>query len=224
MTGLVRAAAIVVCLGSAAAASAQPPRPARFDVAGGVRWTPQMKLHEMDADETSASGGRFRLFASETMLDPAASVEGRVGFLLTSILQVGVTGSFAKSRLSTRLSADVENIPDVTARESLMRWTIGGEILADLADWRMGAHTVPFLVAGAGYMRELHQGRILSEQGRFYEFGGGIAVVTQDTPRAPLKRSGLRVDVRAHARSGGVAFDDRVRIAASFVASLFARF
>jgi hypothetical protein len=196
----------------------------RVEIGAGIKRTAEMSLRAADAEETSASGGRFRLFASETVLEPVTSVEGRVAVQLTRMIQVGVAGSYATARLATRLSSDTENIPNVTAQERLSQWTVAGEMTAELPAWKIGAGATPFLVAGAGYLRELHEGRTLSEQGRFYDVGGGLNVALRTAPRAAVKSVGIRVDARARLRTGGVAFDDRVRVTPAVGASFFARF
>jgi hypothetical protein len=224
MRALACLAAVVVCLGSPGVAAAQQAQPARFDISGGVRYTFELPFDGVDAEETSASGGRYRLFSSSTTLEPSMSFEGRVGFQLTTMLQVGVTGSYGGPRMATRLTSDVENIPDLTVGEEMTRWTVGGDLLAELTGWRIGARAVPFLVAGVGYVRELHEGRTLSDDGQFYDFGGGVSIVLRDSPRVSLKRMGVRVDARAHARSGGAAFGDRVRVAPAISAVFFAGF
>jgi hypothetical protein len=224
MKALVLVAGVVVALGSAGEAAAQQAEPARFEVSGGVRYTFELPFDAVEAEETSASGGRYRLFSSATTLEPLTSFEARVGFQLTTMLQAGVTGSYGVSSMATRLTSDVENIPDLTAREDLTRWSVGGDLLAELTGWRIGASTVPFLIAGVGYVRELHEGRTLTEDGRFYDFGGGVNILFRDSPGVGLKRMGVRADARAHARSGGASFGDRVRVAPAISAAFFAGF
>ena len=194
----------------------------RVEVGGGVRWVGGAALGDTDATLGTASGGSFVQFASASELGPAVVVEGRVGVRLSRALQVEVSVSYGTAALRTRLDSDVESIPDVTVSEPITRYTIEGTLVASLDRWRRGRVT-PFVSAGGGYLRELHDGRTLVETGRVFHAGGGVTVPIR-TSRAGASAVGIRADARIVVRSGGVLFDDDPVVAPAAGASVFFRF
>lgn len=206
-----------------ARAQAAPPG-GRFEVAAGGLWVQGTSVGRADATETAPDGTRFRLFASRGSLGPAAGLEGRVGVRLSTILRLEGSGSFAKPDLRARISSDVEGISDLTLAETMSQWTIEAALVAYLARWHVGPRGVPFVSAGAGYLRQIHEGGTLAENGRTYRVGGGVDYPLTRPRSGRLKSAGLRVEVRAAIRTGGASFDDRVRIAPAAGASLFVRF
>jgi hypothetical protein len=140
-------------------------------------------------------------------------------------LQLQGSATHATPTLRTRIHSDAEGIPDTTLAETVNRWTIEAALVASLPRWRFGTRSVPFVSAGAGYLRELHEGAALVETGVVYQGGGGLNILlTQRTGDRRLKSAGVRVGVRAAVRTGGAGFDSRVRVSPLVDASLFARF
>lgn len=203
---------------------AQAPLPGRVEVAAGALWVARQAMGSTDASETSADGTRFRLFASDSSLAAGVGIEGRIGVRLTRVLQLDASATYAKLELRSRITSDVEGIPDITLTEAVTQWTVEGAVVAHLARWRLGASGVPFLSAGAGYLRELHEGGTLAETGRRYHVGGGINYLLTRRDERRLKSTGLRVDARAVLRTGGVSFTDGAQVAPALGASLFLRF
>ncbi len=58
----------------------------------------------------------------------------------------------------------------------------------ELTRWRFGARGAPFLSGGAGYLRALHEDRILVDTGALWFAGGGVDL---------FGSTGLRLDARA---------------------------
>jgi hypothetical protein len=84
---------------------------------------------------------------------------------------------------------------------------------------------VPFLSAGAAYMRELHEGAALVETGLIFQGGGGLNILlTQRTSDRRLKSAGVRVGVRAAVRTGGGILESAVRVAPIADVSIFLRY
>jgi hypothetical protein len=198
--------------------------PGNFEIAGGVRRVGAMSLGGSNANETSPGGGTFTLFKTDSQLKGANLVEGRIGVPFTERLRLEASGSYATSDLSTRITSDVEGIPDVTATEPIQQFTLEGAIVMDLPRWQVGRRTVPLVSAGGGYLRQLHEGQTLIEQGGLFHIGGGANILLGARPDARLKAFGVRLDARALFRTGGVAFDDGAHGASSFGATVFVRF
>ena len=220
--------AVVLC--AASVANAQPVRspdvrlPGRFEVSAGALWVGQASFGTRDAIETSLRGSSFRLFSTASRLGAATAAEMRIGIRLTRLLQGEATGSFAAPVLTTTVSADAENSNGATATDRVEQFTIGGALIVHVTRWHAGARGVPFLMAGAAYLREIHEGHTLIVGGRSYEAGGGVKFALVAAPHGVVKWVGARAEVRARARTKGVALDRRTHVAPVAAASLFVRF
>ncbi len=197
--------------------------PGRFEVAVGPIWAGATSFGTIDATETAADGGRYRLFSTTTELASATGVEARAGFHLVRSLQAEIALSYAVPELRTRVGADSENAVPLTASESIQRIGVEGAVVLFLPHWRFG-HLVPFVRGGSGYLRQLHEGQALVERGHLYDAGGGVSVLVKARPRARFKGLGLRADVRASFRPEAVALDRRTHVAPETAASVFGRF
>jgi hypothetical protein len=69
----------------------------------------------------------------------------------------------------------------------------------------------PFVAAGAGYLRQLHEERTLVETGQVYYVGRPAPGISFWAVRARAARWGLRGDVRLAWRTPGVDFEDKTR-------------
>lgn len=198
--------------------------PGRFEVAAGGLWAAPVSAGAADATETAANGTRFRLFASESSTASTLGLEGRVGVRLTPVLQLDGSVSHAAPELRTRITSDVEGIPNATVAETVNQWTIEAALVAHLVRWRVGPRGVPFLSVGAGYLRQIHEGETLVETGRIYQFGGGVKYLLKRAGDGRLKSAGLRFGARGAVRTGGWRLENRVRIAPLVDVSLFLRY
>jgi hypothetical protein len=194
------------------------PITARFSISGGVRWTGGSRIGERDADETTSGGGSYRLFASETELGGATAVETTLGVRLSRLLHAEMIVSYGQMNLRTRLSSDVEGIPDTEASESIGQLTLEGSALIDLVAWRLPRQAMPFLTAGGGYLRHLHEGRMFVETGTVFHAGGGLLVPIGSAAAAGAGPA-VRFDVKAMIRNGGVIPDDAPHVSPSLAAS-----
>jgi opacity protein-like surface antigen len=195
----------------------------RFELSAGPLWTGRASFGTALATETSASGGRFLLFSSSSELAAAAGVEGRIGVRLTPALQVEASSSYSRVPLRTTVSGDSDNGASAILSETIQQVTIDGGVVLHLRRWRFGGRAVPFVAAGAGYLRQVHEGNTLAATGQMYRAGGGVNYLLMSHDRA-LKGIGIRGDVRAIVRRKGVAFDGRAHTSPAVAASVFFRF
>ena len=198
--------------------------PGRFEIAAGGLWAAPVSAGTADATETAANGTRFRLFSSESSTASTFGLEGRMGVRLSPGLQLDGSVSYAVPALRTRITSDVEGIPDVTVAETVNQWTIEAALVAHLARWRVGPRGVPFLTVGAGYLRQIHEGQTLVETGRIYQVGGGVKYLLRRAGDGRLKSAGLRLGARAAVRDGGGRLENRIRIAPIVDVSMFLRY
>lgn len=223
---------LTVALGLVACAPlavlAQPPagpEPGRVELGIGRMWIGREIVGSGDATETTSSGGALPLFSASTELAAGSGFEGRVGIKLTRAFELEASGTYAVPQLRTQISGDYENAVSVTATETVQQFTVGGGLLWYVRHRQaQPASVAPFLMAGGGYLRELHEGSVLVETGRFYDVGGGVKFLFGWQEGTILKGVGLRIDARAMTRTGGIAFDSRSHVSPELGAALYLRF
>jgi hypothetical protein len=227
--GTAALALVILSTPGAAAAQAQSPpapQPGRLEVALGSLWMAHQALGSNSANETTSTGSSLKIFSTSSDLAGAAGLEGRVGVRVGRGLEAEVDASYAKPLLRIAIiSTDVEAVAPVTATETIQQFTIGAGVVWYLPyRARRTTRLAPFVMAGAGYLRQLHEAATLLETGRFYQFGGGVKYLLVSHPTKPLKGVGARLDVRALVRSKGIAFDAGHFTSPAIGASLFVRF
>ena len=202
---------------------AQAAREGRVEVGAGLGWFGGVRFAEVNATETSASGGRKTLFTTRSELEASAGVHARVGVRLTSRLQAESSLAFNPTRLATHISGDFELAPSTTASEPVTQYLVEAGVVGHLARWRR-RRLAPFATLGAGYLRQVNEGQTLIATGRSYYVGGGTRYLLKSPRSGRLRSAGLRADIRAIILQNGVALD-RARHVAPFVGvSLFAGF
>ena len=204
-TWTMRAAACVAfaCLpcGFVQAQVPAPSTPPRIELSifGGV-------LGGADLGETRAdmltnevpTSGQTALFRTQTRIDAAPFVEGRVGIGLTRSLWIEGGASYARPDFAVDISGDVEGAPAVTATSRLT------QVIADVALQRRwpGRRVTPFVMAGGGYLRQLDDQRATAHTGAVFYGGGGVRI-------AFTRHLALRGDARVVWLRDGVVLDDQ---------------
>jgi hypothetical protein len=211
LRGFVLAAALA---GPVVPAAAQTPaageRPSRgsIEASGGVLWQAGFDLGERTAQLTrngDPSAGPFDLFTTRTEVEPIAGFQARVAYYLTSALAVEGGVQYSRPILSVRLSADVEEAEDLTAEETMSRYLFDGSVVYHLMGLAFaGRSAVPFVTAGAGHLRELHEENELVETGTEFHGGAGLKYWFGGAGR----RFGLRGEVGFSSRDGGSDFGE----------------
>jgi len=209
----------------APSAQARPsPSRDRFEVSVGGLWIGGTDLGALDANlrANNLTPTPFRLFSTQTSQAGAPGIDLRFGYWLSRSL--AVEGGFARMQpeLRTRVIADAESAPALTAAERIDQYFIDANVVWSLDRFRFRG-MVPFVAGGAGYLRQLHEGRTLVETGQVYEAGGGI--------RYPIFRNvgwfrtiGLRLYGRACVLVDGIQLEDQPRTHGAFSASGFLTF
>lgn len=203
--------------GVAAPASAQAyisqdvPHRGSLVLSGGVNWAPGYDLGTATAEETRNPGsgtGPFTLFQTTSHIESAPGLQGRFGVYLAPTVSVEGGALFSRPHLSVRLTGDAESAPDVTATEKLTRLVADGSVLFHLVGASFGGgRGVPFAIAGAGYLRDLHEKNELAETGHEFHFGGGLHYWFGQGKQ----RLGLRTEFTISRRHGGADAVDTTR-------------
>ena len=225
MTRLLAIAMVCAC----APAYAQAPQAVpvgRVEVDAGGGWLGGAGVGSSDANLRAATAAPtpFRLFSVESRFAAAPTFHARVGYAFTS--RFGVEGGLTLSRPELRASItnDAEAAPPVTVAERVDQYGIDAGLVVMIRELAIGGRTIPFASAGAGYLRQLHEGQTVVEQGHFFHAGGGVKHWLLARERRFINGAGLRVDARLYLMSDGITFDDRRRPHGAISGSVFLAF
>ena len=154
----------------------------------------------------------------------ATAFQADVGFFFNR--RWGVEGSFLKSapELRSSISADAEGAPPLTVVERVDQYVIAGHVVFMLDEVRLGQHTIPFVTAGAGYLRQLHEGHMLIDEGVAYHVGGGLKHWLFARERGLFRAAGVRIDARLYLLAGGIMFENDPRPHGAISGSAFVTF
>jgi hypothetical protein len=215
--------AALMCAASAAHAQSDPPVH-RLQVAAGVGFLGGSSLGVADANlRSSVANDPFRVFTTSSQMGSALVLDLRAGVDLTRRFGLEAHALYGHPELQTDVTGDVENAPAVTAVERIDLYLIDGGIVIRLDELRVKGWQ-PFVGAGAGYLRQLHEGLTLTEEGQVFYVGGGARTTMVTRPKGFVRSLGVRADVRLNILSGGITVEDKARQQLSASASLFVAF
>ncbi len=187
------------------------PHAGTVEVSGGATFSGGFDLGSISAEETRNTGGGtepFVLFTATSRTKPAVGLHGRIGVYLGRSASVEAGVQFSRPILSTELSDDSESAPHVTATETLTRIVGTGSLVLHMNGLSFaGGRGIPFVLGGAGYIRELHEKNEVVETGREYHAGAGLHLWFGQGRH----RLGLRGDVGVSRRTGGADVIDVAR-------------
>ncbi len=233
-----RAAGVLVYLAilliQAAPVAAQPagrstprPRTHRLSVAGGVVWAGGYpiggRVAEIRRNATGATPPAFPLFRADSTFEPAVGAEARIGFAMTPSITVEGAARWSEPHINVVITEDTEGANTSFDGETTSNYVFEASMIWRVPVFRAESPLRPFVMGGAGYLRQLHQERTLVETGQIYHVGGGVQYVFRgaDGRRRPL---GVRGDARAYIRRGGIEFEDKVRVYPAVAALFFVGF
>lgn len=195
----------------------------RFEAAAGAGLFGSTALGAGAANLRARGGGDSLLFTTDSTLAAAFEPEIRAAVVLGRRYAVEARFAWSRPELETTVTGDVEGAPDITLAERVDRYVIDAALVIALPEWRVG-RLAPFATAGAGYVRQLHEGRTLVEQGAVYHVGGGVRVAMFTRSRGVPRTAGVRADARANVLSGGIGTGDRVLVYPQVAGGFFVGF
>jgi hypothetical protein len=203
-------ALVVVLAASPAVAQTDPPLH-RLQLGAGIGFLSGAVLGDADATlRSSTSTDSYRLFATTSRLASTTVLDLRAAIDLSRRFGLEAHALYGHPELRTSVSGDVENAPSVVAVERLDHYLIDGGVVIKLDELRMKGWQ-PFAAAGAGYLRQLHEGLTVTEEGQVFYVGGGVRRLLMSRDRGFLRGLGARGDVRLNILSGGVTVEDKTR-------------
>lgn len=224
---LLLGAGALVLLPSLVAAQTQSNAPVigRLELTTGAGFVGGADLGSADANlrANSLTPQPYRLFTTDARFGSAPVVEGRAGVALTRRYAIEGVFAFGRPALRASVSSDAEGAPDMTVEERVDQYLVGAALVMMLEEWRVGPF-VPFVTAGAGFVRQLHEGATLIESGRFYQVGGGVKHWFFASRRGTPRATGVRADVRLYILDGGISYDNSARAHAAMSGSFFVVF
>lgn len=220
------ACAVLAWIAFPALASAQfyvrrdVPRSGSVEAGGGIVWTGAFDQGSASAEETRNSTtdpAPFVLFTAKSRTQSVTGAQARVGMYLTREVSVEAGLEYGRPTLDTQVGDDAELAETVVATERLTRIVVDGSAVVHLSglSFHRGAG-MPFLRAGIGYLRELHEKNEVIETGNEYHVGGGVKVWFGQGKH----RVGFRADAGLSFRKGGADTPDTKRTVPTTAASL----
>ena len=214
---------LLVCAGPARAQDAPALRAHRLMLDGGVVWSGGYAIGGATAHLRSNAAGSppppYTLFSVSSDVSSASSVALRVGFALTPRLAIEGGGSFGRPRLDSAISSDVEVGAQRIEGGQLQQYVFDAAVVWHLPV-RLGARARPFVTGGVGYLRQLHEGRTMVEVGQIYSGGVGARLWFRGGTGS-TRSLGLRTDLSANLRRGGIDFANKVRLFPTLAVHLF---
>jgi hypothetical protein len=215
-------------------AAREPGRAHSVQLSASLDFQSGAKLGSRSANLTPNAIGTaspFVLFATEATLGLVAGLDLRVGYACTRVLAVEAGLTYARPGVRLTVSADSESAPGFSSmaeRLSDYAFDAGLRVQVRPLEFRKGRGR-PFVAAGMGYLRQLHEGHAAVEHGTVYYGGAGVTYLLRARrlrvlPFLALEGLGLRGDVRMRLAAGGFTIDGRRRLFATAGGGLFAAF
>jgi hypothetical protein len=209
---------LLVCL-CPVVASAQQSSGHRTELGGDVLWLTGVRFNDVNASETAFGGATRVVFRSSTKLEQAVCPEAKVVVGLTSTIDAEGAVAFGRTHLSTSLTSDVE-AASATASAPLTLYLFQGGVAAHLVRWQRG-RVAPFASGGIGYLRQLHDGHALVQNGTSWYVGGGLRYPLKNDRARGLNSAALRLELRATILPGGLTVDGATHVLPTAIAGVF---
>ena len=217
-----RGVVLLALLVPSAAFAQGPTHSGRVEVSGGFRGVAPVRFDPAAATETTFGGGTLTVFETRSQLEASPGAVVRVGVRLSSSWWLESALAVSGGGLVTRVIRDRDTAA-TTIREPLSQYVLEGAVLRRIERGRT-RRLAPFLTAGGGFIRQLHDGRTFAESGWSAHAGGGLHYLFSSPSASSPRPTGLRLDARGALLPSDVALDGRNHVAAVFEAALFVRF
>jgi Outer membrane protein beta-barrel domain len=204
--------ALTLILASTGSAAAQ----SRFEVGAGLTWTGGFDAGGLDPQLSRNPGtgtAPLTLYSTSSRLQPASGAVARAAVIVTPRLVVEATFEYSHPTLRVAISSDFEGATGSEATTQVSSYVFGGSVLYHLSARRL----VPFVIAGAGRLRQLNDDNVDLVTGVELHAGGGAKYRLG-------RRVSLRADAVASSRDKSLAFETKRRTLPVVSASLAYRF
>ena len=198
----------------AAPAAGQPQSDPRFTVGAGITWSGGYAIGDASGVyRTNASGTTpppFTLFSTASDIAHVTGFDTRVGYAPWPSISIEGGASINFPHVTVAVTNDVESSPQTLEGERLQQYLFDAGVV-----WRLPMAPplglMPFVTAGGGYLRQLHEERTLVETGQIYYVGGGARYWVR-RPALSGPAMALNALVRANIRNSGIDFENKSRV------------
>jgi hypothetical protein len=209
------AAAAIVVIGSTPSAQSRPAaglRPGHLLLGLGGAWVGAEALGSVRAETRASALGTtspppFTLFDTNSRLDGGAAAEATVTMAVTPGWAVEVRGSVRQPTLTTTITSDAEAAGTFTASEDIAEYVVDASVLYHPSWAELGSRARAYLLAGGGYLRQLHDDNALVATGSTVHVGAGTRLWLAGGHGRGVE-AGLTGDVRWVVRRDGITFDE----------------
>ena len=194
------------------------PRAGSVEIAGGGIAAAGEDLPDVAATLTRNPGtgtGAFDLFQSDPSLTTAFGVHARVGVYVSPRIAIEGGVQYSRPKIEVRLSGDFEDADTTTATEDVTSYLFTGTVLYHFG--KVTSQLRPFVAAGGGHIRDVHTGNSVVDTGGEFHAGGGFKWWLT---KGRGSKIGLRADLLASMRNGGIGTEDGRRIVPTAAVSL----
>jgi len=165
----------------------------RVEVSVGAGFASGSDLGDANADLRARDGGTLVLFTTSSKFSSHVPLELRLGFPVSRSWSFEAVGAFSRPELQTSVANDTEGAPTVGVSERIDRYVVDGALIYAF-DTPQSRRAVPFVGAGIGWVRQVHEGQSLSEDGVSFRGGGGVKYPLVVRNRGAVRRMGIRAD------------------------------
>ena len=194
------------------AAGQTPPAPQRFRVSAGIAAQGSYPLGNRDTLlRRNAPGPATTLafFTTESRLESAPGFDARVSYGFTRRIAIEVAASYLTPLLAVGVTLDPEHQSPARIEETISQYAVDVSGVVQLP-FLNSPHVRPYAFGGAGYLRQLHEARLLLETGATGHAGAGVSYWISGRPDT-RRGMGVRGEARYVRRWRGVDFDDAPR-------------
>lgn len=188
-------------------------RPGHVTIGAAAAWSGGYDIGDATAQLRGNGPGTspppFTLFTAKSRITTAVAPMLKVGLALSRSVAIEGTATYLRPRIAVSISEDAEAPSQELPGEKLQQYQFEAGLTWQLPV-RLGAHMAPFVSAGGGYLRQLHEDRTLAETGQLYHAGIGARYWVRGGGRAS-KAFGFRGDVRMNFRRHGIDFENTMR-------------
>jgi len=208
-------AALLAVAGHASAQARHPVTVPKYELDAGGGWIGGTSYGSADANLTTGAGGTQLLFSTSSERAPGLSLESSLAVRMALHVRAEVTASWQRADLRTTTSADFEGAAPLTLTLPVSTFAVEG---AALYEFHPRRQFDPFVRGGVGWSRDLTENAVLAKDGVIANVGAGVKYWW--SPRV-----GLRSEVRAVIRSGGLELaDSSTRVSPAVTGSVAFRF
>ena len=131
----------------------------------------------------------------------------------------------SRGNVEGAVSADAEGVSPLAVAEKMTQYVVDVSVLAHLRHMTFSSGAgVPFLEAGFGYLRQVHQGNAAIDTGQIFHVGGGVTYMFSTRPHSRLTGLGFRADARVYVPRNGYNFGSTQSLFAGVGGSLVMAF